>query len=131
MIHLKEGMIRKRSLAWVMDLMVERRYYVHRRLLRAYLEMNHPKKDIQQLQHEMDTARADVKKVCNGEVAQQSKNQSLDAVLTGAGMLIVLGLAMGFASQLNKQQVTILTSGSIGVASGLVLGYAVGRRKNG
>ena len=93
--------------------------------------MNHPKKDIQQLQHEMDTARADVKKVCNGEVAQQSKNQSLDAVLTGAGMLIVLGLAMGFASQLNKQQVTILTSGSIGVASGLVLGYAVGRRKNG
>ena len=93
--------------------------------------MNHPKKDIQQLQHEMDTARADVKKVCNGEVAQQSKSQSLDAVLTGAGMLIVLGLAMGFASQLNKQQVTILTSGSIGVASGLVLGYAVGRRKNG
>ena len=93
--------------------------------------MNHPTKDIQQLQHEMDTARAEVKKACNGEVTQQTNNQSLDAVLTGAGMLVVLGLAMGFASQLNKHQVTVLTSGSIGAASGLLLGYALGRRKNG
>ena len=93
--------------------------------------MNHPKKDIQQLQHEMDAARADAKKACNGEVAHKPKNQRLDAVLTGSGMLVVLGLAMGFASQLNKQQVTVLTSGSIGAASGLLLGYAVGRRKNG
>ena len=60
--------------------------------------MNHPTKDIQQLQHEMDTARADVKKACNSEATQQTKNQSLDTVLTGAGMLVVLGLAIGFAS---------------------------------
>ncbi len=104
---------------------------IGRKPLSKIIPMNHPKKDIQQLQQEMDKARADVKKECNGEITQQTKNQSLDAVLTGAGMLVILGLAIGFASQLKKHQVTVLTSGSIGAASGLLIGYAVGRRKNG
>ena len=45
-----------------------------------------------------DQARADVEKAQNGDTTTHSKNQNLDAVITGAGMLFVLGLAVGFAS---------------------------------
>ena len=93
--------------------------------------MDDPRKDIEGLQREMDEARSDVQKVQKGETTTQQKNQSLDAVVTGAGMLLVLGLAVGFASQLTKQQTAMFASGSVGAAGGLVLGYAVGRRKNG
>ena len=93
--------------------------------------MNDQRKDIEGLQREMDEARADVQKVQKGESTTQQKNQSLDAVIIGAGMLLVLDLAIGFASQRIKQQTAMFASGSIGAAGGLVLGYAVGRRKNG
>ena len=46
-------------------------------------------------------------------------------------MLLVLDLAVGFASQVIKQQTAMFASGSVGAAGGIVLGYAVGRRKNG
>ena len=53
----------------------------------------------------------------------------LDAVLTGAGMLVVLGLSVSLASELTKDQVTALTAGSVGAAGGLVIGYSVGRKR--
>ena len=93
--------------------------------------MTDPRKDIEGLQREMDETRADVQKVQKGETTTQQKNQSLDAVIIGAEMLLVLDLAVGFASQLIKQQTAMFASGSIGAAGVLVLGYAVGRRKNG
>ena len=93
--------------------------------------MNDPRKDIEGLQREMDEARSDVQKVQKGETTTQQKNQSLDAVIIGAGMLLVLDLAVGFASQFIKQQTAMFASGSVGAAGGIVLGYAVGRRKNG
>ena len=93
--------------------------------------MTDPRKDIEGLQREMDEARADVQKVQKGETTTQQKNQSLDAVVTGARKLLVLGLAVGFASQLTKQQTALFASGSVRAAGGLVLGYAVGRRKKG
>ena len=93
--------------------------------------MNDQRKDIEGLQREMDEARADVQKLQKDETTTQQKNQSLDAVIIGAGMLLVLDLVVGFASQLIKQQTAMFASGSIGAAGGLVLGYAVGRRKNG
>ena len=93
--------------------------------------MTDPRKDIEGLQREMDETRADVQKVQKGETTTQQKNQSLDAVIIGAGMLLVLDLAVGFASQLIKQQTAMFTSGSVGAAGGIVLGYAIGRRKNG
>ena len=93
--------------------------------------MSNPKKDIETFQREMDQARADVEKAQNGDTTTHSKNQNLDAVITGAGMLLVLGLAVGFASQLSKQQTSMFAAGSVGAAGGLVLGYAVGRRKDG
>ena len=93
--------------------------------------MTDPRKDIEGLQREMDETRADVQKVQKGETTTQQKNQSLDAVIIGAGMLLVVDLAVGFAYQLIKQQTAMFASGSVGAAGGIVLGYAVGRRKNG
>ena len=97
--------------------------------------MNDPKKDISKLQHEMDKAREDAAKSQRGEalkpVLYQPKNLSFDAVLTGAGVLVVLGLSVSLASQLTKDQVTALTAGRIGASGGLVIGYGLGRRRNG
>ena len=50
-------------------------------------------------------------------------------MLTGAGMLVVLGLSVSLASELTKDQVTALTAGSVGAAGGLVIGYSVGRKR--
>ena len=93
--------------------------------------MTDPTKDIDRLQREMDEARTGAANAGKGEVEKATKSQSLDAVVTGAGMLLVLGLAMGFASRLSAQQVTSLTAGSVGASAGLVVGYAVGRRRDG
>jgi hypothetical protein len=96
--------------------------------------MNDPKKDISKLQDEMDKAREDAGKSQRGEalkpVLNQPKNLSFDAVLTGAGVLVVLGLSVSLASQLTKDQVIALTAGSIGASGGLVIGYGLGRRRN-
>ena len=95
--------------------------------------MSNPKKEITQLQEEMDAARQEAKKQSKGEVLAQTatrlQNTSLDYVITGAGMLVVLGLAVSFSSQLTRDQVTALTAGSIGGVGGLVVGYSIGRRK--
>ena len=95
--------------------------------------MSDPNKEITQLQEEMDAARQEAKKQSKGEVLAQTatrlQNTSLDYVITGAGMLVVLGLAVSFSSQLTRDQVTALTAGSIGGAGGLVIGYSIGRRK--
>ena len=62
-------------------------------------------------------------------VLYRPQSLGLDAVLTGAGMLVVLGLSVSLASQLTKDQVTALTAGSVGAAGGLVVGYTVGRKR--
>ena len=93
--------------------------------------MTDPKRDIDRLQQEMDQARIDAANAGKGKVVKAAKNQSLDAVVTGAGMLLVLGLAVGFASRLTAKQVASLTAGSVGASGGLVVGYFVGRRRNG
>ena len=92
--------------------------------------MTDPQKDIDRLQREMDQARTDAANAGKGEMGAP-KNQSLDAVVTGAGMLLVLGLAVGFASRLTAKQVTSLTAGSVGASAGLVVGYFVGCRRDG
>ena len=46
----------------------------------------------------------------------------LAAGLTAAGLLVVLGLSISFASPLTKDQVTVLTAGIVGVAGGFVVG---------
>ena len=93
--------------------------------------MTDPKQDLDRLQREVDQVRNDAASARKGEMVETQKNQSLDAVVTGAGMLLVLGLAMGFASRLSEKQVTSLTAGSVGARAGLVVGYFVGRRKGG
>ena len=60
--------------------------------------MTNPKKDIEAFQRDMNRDRADVQKAQNSKTSDHSKNQNLDDVITGAGMLVVLGLAVGFAS---------------------------------
>ena len=96
--------------------------------------MNDPAKDISKLQEEMDKAREDAALSQRGKSQRpdltESKNLNFDAVLTGAGMLVVLGLSVSFASQLTRDQVTALTAGSIGASGGLVIGYCIGRRRN-
>ena len=96
--------------------------------------MNDPKKDISKFQDEMDRVMEDAAKSQRGEalkpVIYQPKSLSFDAVLTGAGMLVVLGLSVSLASQLTRDQVTALTAVSIGVSGGLVVCYGIGRRRN-
>ena len=91
------------------------------------------KKDIDRLQCEMDEARTEADRAFKGEppkpVIYRPQSLGLDAVLTGAGMLVVLGLSVSLASQLTKDQVTALTAGSVGAAGGLVIGYTVGRKR--
>ena len=95
--------------------------------------MTDPQKEISKLQEEMDAARREAKQSGNDTALAQAtprpQNTSLDFVITGAGMLVVLGLAVSFSSQLTRDQVTALTAGSIGGAGGLVIGYSIGRRK--
>ena len=84
--------------------------------------MNDPQKDINRLQREIDDARIDADRASKGElqkpVIYRPQILGLDAVLTGAGMLVVLGLSVSLASQLTKDQVTALTAGSVGAAGG-------------
>jgi len=95
--------------------------------------MTDPKKDIDRLQREMDEARTEANRAFKGEppkpVLYKPQSLGLDVVLTGAGMLVVLGLSVSLASQLTKDQVTALTAGSVGAAGGLVIGYTVGRKR--
>ena len=95
--------------------------------------MTDPKKDIDRLQREMDEARTEADRAFKGDppkpVLYKPQNLGIDAVLTGAGMLVVLGLSVSLASQLTKDQVTALTAGSVGAAGGLVIGYTVGRKR--
>lgn len=95
--------------------------------------MTDPKRDIDRLQREMDEARTEADRAFKGEspkpVLYKPQSLGLDAVLTGAGMLVVLGLSVSLASQLTRDQVTALTAGSVGAAGGLVIGYTVGRKR--
>ena len=95
--------------------------------------MTDPKKDIDRLQREMDEARTEANRAFKVEppkpVFYKPQSLGLDVVLTGAGMLVVLGLSVSLASQLTKDQVTALTAGSVGAAGGLVIGYTVGRKR--
>ena len=95
--------------------------------------MTNPKKDIDRLLREIDDVRIEADRVSDGSLAKpvlsRPQNLSLDAVLTGAGMLVVLGLSVSLASQLTKDQVTALTAGSVGAAGGLVVGYTVRRKR--
>ena len=81
----------------------------------------------------LDDARTEADRAFKGDppkpVLYKPQNLGLDAVLTGAGMLVVLGLSVSLASQLTKDQVTALTAGSIGASGGLVIGYGVGRKR--
>ena len=95
--------------------------------------MTDPKKDIDRLQREIDDVRTDSDRASKGAppkpVPSRPQRLGLDAVLTGAGMLLVLGLSVILASQLTKDQVTALTAGSVGAAGGLIVGYTVGRKR--
>ena len=97
---------------------------------REKLLMTDPKKDIDRLQREIDDVRTDADRASKGAppkpVLYRPQSLGLDAVLTGAGMLVVLGLSVNLASQLSKDQVTALTAGSAGTAGGLVVGYTIG-----
>ena len=55
------------------------------------------------------------------------KNQSLDAVVVGALLLLGIGATFLVGENLNPRQKTQLSSGAIGGAIGLLAGYSVGK----
>ena len=57
----------------------------------------------------------------------KSKNQSLDAVLVGALLLLGIGATFLVGENLNPRQKTQLSAGAIGAAFGLLAGYSVGK----
>ena len=83
----------------------------------------------------MDTARQEAKKQSKGEVLasnshRATKHKSGLRHRTGAGMLVVLGLAVSFSSQLTRDQVTALQPQEASAEQGdMFIGYSIGRRK--
>ena len=57
----------------------------------------------------------------------KAKNQSLDAVVVGALLLLGIGATFLVGENLNPRQKTQLSSGAIGAAVGLLVGYSVGK----
>ena len=55
------------------------------------------------------------------------KNQSLDAVVVGALLLLGIGATFLIGENLNPKQKTQLSSGAIGAAAGQLVGYSVGK----
>lgn len=88
--------------------------------------MENPRKDIDELLREIDSERTAVTR--SSDATQTS---GFGVVVTLAGGLLVLGLAVTYAQMLGRQSVTRLTAGSIGGAAGLLVGYAIGRQKEG
>ena len=92
--------------------------------------MDEPTKDIANLQKEIDQQRDAARRaqISKPEAKpKKSANKSLDAVLVGAGLLVVMTVAVNAASKLRPSQITALSAGSIGGAAGLVVGYLIGR----
>ena len=58
---------------------------------------------------------------------EKPKNQSLDAVVVGALLLLGIGATFLVGENLNPRQKTQLSSGAIGAAIGLLAGYSVGK----
>ena len=55
------------------------------------------------------------------------KNQSIDAVVVGALLLLGIGATFLIGENLNPRQKTQLSSGAIGASAGLLVGYTVGK----
>ena len=55
------------------------------------------------------------------------KNQSIDAVLIGVVLLLGIGAMFALGENLSKTQKTQLSAGAVGAATGLAVGYGVGR----
>ena len=62
-----------------------------------------------------------------GSNNEKPKNQSLDAVVVGALLLLGIGATFLVGENLNPRQKTQLSSGAIGAAVGLLVGYSVGK----
>ena len=62
-----------------------------------------------------------------GSDVEKPKNQSLDAVVVGALLLLGIGATFLVGENLNPRQKTQLSSGAIGAAVGLLVGYGVGK----
>ena len=62
-----------------------------------------------------------------GSNDEKPKNQSLDAVVVGALLLMGIGATFLVGENLDKTQKTQLSSGAIGAAIGLLAGYSVGK----
>ena len=58
---------------------------------------------------------------------EKPKNQSFDAVVVGALLLLGIGATFLVSENLNRTQKTQLSSGAIGAAAGLLVGYTVGK----
>ena len=64
-----------------------------------------------------------------GSDVEKPKNQSLDAVVVGALLLLGIGATFLVGENLNPRQKTQLSSGAIGAAVGLLVGYGVGKMR--
>ena len=62
-----------------------------------------------------------------GDKDEKPKNQSLDAVVVGALLLLGIGATFLIGENLNPRLKTQLSSGAIGAAAGLLVGYSVGK----
>ena len=62
-----------------------------------------------------------------GSNNEKPKNQSLDAIVVGALLLLGIGATFLVGENLNRTQKTQLSSGAIGAAVGLLVGYGVGK----
>ena len=84
-----------------------------------------PHDEINRIERELDQQAGKLKKAQPS--GKTSKHQSLDAVVATSGLLVVVALAIVFGGRLNVTQRAALTRDVLGVVSGLMAGYEVGR----
>ena len=97
------------------------------------MEQNQAEKELHRIERELN-AKPPAKppktgKVSSGDADKPPKHSSLDAVLVGAVLLAAIGLITVLGENLNEKQKVQLSSGSIGGAIGLLVGYGIGRVK--
>lgn len=86
-------------------------------------------KELDRIERELDSKPPKAGKLTAGGADKPTKQPHLDAVIVGAVLLAAIGLITVVGESLNAKQKTQLSSGAIGGAVGLLIGYGIGRIK--
>jgi len=98
------------------------------------LDTSNAQEEINRIEHKLDAKSSHPRNPParqhssgNGEGNDIDKSQSMDTVLIGVVLLLGIGAAFALGERLTNTQKTQISAGAVGAATGLVVGYGVGR----